>query len=347
MLYMFDHKKLSDWFQRESRDLPWRVDPTPYAVWISEVMLQQTQVAVVIPYFERWMQAFPSIEALANANLEEVIKIWEGLGYYSRARNLHEGARFIIENFDGILPDTPESLSKIKGIGEYTTGAILSFAFRQRYPAVDGNVLRVLARYFLIEDDIAKANTQRYIRETAWKILPEKEPWIVTEALIELGATICKRKPNCCRCPLKNTCRAYLHGATERLPFKSSKTTTQNLFRAVAVIENQNSFLVRKVDKGKIMSGLHEFPYFEIPEKGIDPEDLLKLVKQRFGIKTTYFKTLPEISHSFTRFSAKLFPFYLQCNQKIESDGFRWISPAELKKAAFPAGHRKILAYLS
>jgi A/G-specific adenine glycosylase len=343
---MFDHQKLSHWFQRESRDLPWRINPTPYAVWISEVMLQQTQVAVVIPYFERWMQAFPSIEALAKASLDEVIKLWEGLGYYSRARNLHEGARFIIDHFDGQLPANAESLSKIKGIGEYTTGAILSFAFQQRFPAVDGNVIRVLARYFMIEEDISKVKTQRRIREAAWEILPEKESWVITEALIELGATVCKRKPDCRACPLSKTCKGYLHGAAERLPFKSSKTTTQNLFRAVAVIESEDYFLVRKVDQGKIMSGLHEFPYFDISDKGIDPRELLKLVEKRFCIKATHFKNLPPTSHSFTRFNVRLFPFHLQCSQRFEIDEFKWMTLSELKQVAFPSGHRKIVSYL-
>ena len=157
-------------------------------------MLQQTQVSVVIPYFDRWMNRFPTLRHLAKATLDEVIKEWEGLGYYSRARNLHEGARYVLEKHEGILPETREELQKIKGLGPYTIGAIRSFAFHHKAAAVDGNVIRVLARYFKIEDDIAKPKTIQMIRDRAEAILPEIEPWIVAEALIELGATLCTKK---------------------------------------------------------------------------------------------------------------------------------------------------------
>ena len=156
---------LKRWFLDQKRDFPWRENPSPYAVWVSEVMLQQTQAAVVISYFERWMQRFPTIQALADAPLEDVIKEWEGLGYYARARNLHAGARYVVENYEGQLPANAEQLYKIKGLGHYTVGAILSFAFQQRKAAVDGNVLRVLARYYGITDDIGKSATVKKCKD--------------------------------------------------------------------------------------------------------------------------------------------------------------------------------------
>lgn len=342
----FDHQSLIKWFKREKRDLPWRIDPTPYAVWVSEVMLQQTQVSVVIPYFERWMLRFPTVHKLAEASIEDVIKMWEGLGYYSRARNLHEGARFVVEHYNGLLPDDPVSLSKIKGIGEYTVGAILSFAFHQRYPAVDGNVMRVLARYFMVEDDISKTKAQKKIRGLAAEILPEEEPWIVAEALIELGATLCQRKPLCKECPLRNTCRSYINGAVERLPFKSARTTTENLFRAVAVLESKGKFLVRCVQKGEIMSGLHEFPYFETTKNGMAQDELRRLVKLRFDLQCHLHKPLPEVAHSFTKYNVRLFPFHLSCEAHPALEGFLWMTLPELDQVAFPSGHRTIFQKL-
>ena len=186
---MLDFYPLKKWFLIEQRDLPWRKINDPYAIWISEIMLQQTQVAVVIPYYLKWMQRFPTIQALAEAESDEVIKMWEGLGYYSRARNLHAGARYLIEFFGGILPNNESDLAKIKGLGPYTIGALLSFAFHQKKAAVDGNVMRVMARCYELDDDIAKSKTQKKIRHLVEEILPEDESWIVNEALIELGAT--------------------------------------------------------------------------------------------------------------------------------------------------------------
>lgn len=343
---MFDHVKLNSWFIEERRELPWRNHPTPYMVWVSEIMLQQTQVAVVIPYFERWMEAFPTVEALASASLDEVIKLWEGLGYYSRARNLHTGARYVVDQLNGQIPSDPQSLRSIKGIGEYTAGAILSFAFHQRHPAVDGNVMRVLCRYFRIEGDVSKAKTQRQIKELAMEILPEEESWVTVEALIELGATICQRKPRCYLCPLKQKCRGYLEGKAENLPSKIQNGAIKKLFRAVVLIEHRGCLLVRQVDEGQIMSGLHEFPYFEVDQKGIEPWELTKRVEDLFQIKATTPFTLPEVTHSFTQFRVRLFPFYLQIKEFHLIEGFQWIKRSELVKKAFSSGHRRILRIL-
>ncbi len=242
---------LKKWFLENRRDFPWRESPTPYAVWISEVMLQQTQASVVIPYFLRWMDQFPTIEALANADPEEVIKAWEGLGYYSRARNLHAGARYVQEHFHGKLPSDTESLSKIKGLGLYTIGAIQSFAFHQKTPAVDGNVLRVVSRYCMLKDDIKKPKTVAAIRKWIEMQLPDETPWVINEALIELGATICKRKPNCPKCLLNQTCLSFQHGLQEQLPIKGKPPVSISLYRIVAVIESNGRYLVKKEKKGK------------------------------------------------------------------------------------------------
>jgi A/G-specific adenine glycosylase len=253
--------ELKKWFSIHKRDLPWRENPSPYRVWVSEIMLQQTQASVVIPYFERWMTRFPTVESLASAPIEEVIKLWEGLGYYARARNLHQGARYVVEKHQGIIPNTAEQLAPIKGLGDYTIGALLSFAFHQRAAAVDGNVIRVLSRYLAIEEDVAKQPTLRKIRAEAQKMLPVEEPWIIVEALIELGATICQKKPKCSECPIRKGCQGFVKGIAQNLPYKSTKSETIALYRLVPIIEHEGCILIRKVGEGEIMSDLHEFPY--------------------------------------------------------------------------------------
>ena len=335
---------LKRWFLSSNRDLPWRIDRTPYAVWVSEVMLQQTQAAVVIPYFQRWMERFPTIESLAKAPLTEVLKLWEGLGYYSRARNLHDGAQFIVHNFGGDLPSNPADLRKIKGIGPYTVGAILSFAFHQRIAAVDGNVLRVLTRFYGISDDIAKPATVKKIGLLAENLLPDEEPWIINEALIELGATICQKKPQCSACPLKSGCQAYKKGLTTQLPVKSGGKPVTQLFRGVAVIMHDNHMLAAPVSQGKIMAGLWEFPYFELQSPSCDAELIRSRVSETLEIDTEWHKALTEVFHSFTRYRARLFPHLLYAKKRKQVEHFHWFDLDSLQKQPFSSGHRRIFS---
>lgn len=335
---------LSNWFQEEKRHLPWRNNPSPYAVWVSEVMLQQTQVSVVIPYFERWMQQFPTVEALAAAPLDAVIKAWEGLGYYSRARNLHAGARYVADKYAGHLPHDSEALSKIKGLGPYTVGAIRSFAFQQKAAAVDGNVMRVLARYFHISDDLSLLKTTKKFWQVATELLPDHEPWIFTEALIELGATLCQKKPKCVKCPLKGSCQAYRHGDSEELPYKSSKIRSEKLYRAVTVIQSDDErVLIKRVQKGEVMSDLHEFPYFEAPAAGMDTIEILHRIEHELGLKTIFVSNLPVVQHAFTRYSVRLFPSIFRCTLSIPAPEYEWVLASELDQRAFSSGHRRLL----
>lgn len=342
---MFDINKLKEWFAEEKRDLPWRKNCTPYAIWISEMMLQQTQVSVVIPYFERWMQLFPTIHSLAEADLDAVIKAWEGLGYYTRARFLHEGAKKIQNDFNGIFPKDSEDLKKIKGLGPYTLGAIRSFAFHQKTPAVDGNVIRVLCRYFMIEDDIVKQSTIKKIWTLADHILPDVEPWVVNEALIELGATICTKKPKCLKCPLRSGCKGYAYGKTETLPLKSKKVKIESLYRAVAIISHEEKFLIKRCRTGEIMSDLHEFPYFETNENGISERTLQNKVNNLLDCKVFVKEPLPMVAQSFTRYRVSLSPIKFICKSDMPPSvehPFQWLTLSELSKLAFSSGHRKI-----
>jgi A/G-specific adenine glycosylase len=338
-----DIAQLKKWFLSEKRDLPWRKNPSPYRVWVSEVMLQQTRVAVVIPYFDRWMSRFPSIAALAAAPIDEVIKEWEGLGYYSRARFLHEGAQFVVAHYDGVLPSNKELLQKIKGLGPYTIGAILSFAFHQKAAVVDGNIIRVLARYFFVEDDISKSSTIAKIWKLAENLLPEEEPWIVNEALIELGATLCSKKPACIQCPLRKNCKSFSQGAAEYLPIKTKKFSSIPLYRTVTVLTFEDCFLIRRVETGEIMSGLHEFPYFETELDGISLTDLKEKLQKEYQVESSSFNSLPEISHSFTKYRVRLRPFLIECNAAKLVKGYQWIERKNIKKLAFSSGHKRLL----
>lgn len=333
-----DTSALHQWFKETSRPFPWRENPTPYRVWISEVMLQQTRASVVIPYFERWMQLFPDVHVLARSPLEEVIKAWEGLGYYGRARHLHEAARQIVNQYKGIIPSKREHLEKIKGLGPYMVNAILSFAFHQRAAAVDGNVSRVIARHFMVEDDIVRHATKKSIQSFANEVLDVKKPWVTAEALIELGATLCQSKPLCAFCPLKPTCLASMKNRTEEFPVKSKEHPVIILNRSVAVIEENSAILLRKGIPGKVMADLYEFPYFE----GLDGP-LPQYIHTLWGLNTAFVRSLPSVRHSFTRYQAYLFPIHLRaCERKTIID-FEWIHLDKVDRLPFSSGHRRIL----
>ncbi|KAF3362204.1 putative A/G-specific adenine glycosylase YfhQ [Chlamydiales bacterium STE3] len=339
----FDLTELKNWFLKEKRDFPWRKNLNPYGVWVSEVMLQQTQADVVVPYFERWMKRYPNVKALAESSSEEVIKYWEGLGYYSRARNLHSGAKHIVSFFNGQLPDTPSDLMRIKGLGPYTVNALLSFAFHKKAFPLDGNAIRVLTRYFACGEDTAKASTLYKLREMGEALLPKEEHWIISEAFIELGATICRKTPDCGRCPLKQNCQAYLQGTTQMFPIKSKKVSTTFLKRAVAVLFHQQKVLIRKASEGEIMAGLHEFPYFTI-ESESELELFKARIEQTYSVRIQLSAPLKKQNHSFTRYRAELFPVLFHVTHFEPPQSHYWYSKEQLQAAAFSSGHRRILS---
>ncbi|MEM1283499.1 MAG: A/G-specific adenine glycosylase [Chlamydiota bacterium] len=336
---MMDLQALRDWFLTNQRDLPWREEHTPYRVWVSEIMLQQTQASVVIPYFLRWMERFPTIKDLADAPLEEVIKLWEGLGYYSRARNLHEGAKKIINHFGGVFPSKTEDLQSIKGIGPYTIGAIQSFAFHKKSPAVDGNVIRVITRLLGISDDMAKAKHQKMLQQKVFDLLPDYEPWVISEALIELGATVCKKKAFCRDCPMNTQCYANLHGEVEKYPVKTKNVQYTTLHRSVAVILNDQSILLQQGAKGEVMEGLYEFPYFEHSTENCITYD----VHQILSLNTLVVKTLERELHIFTRYRVHLYPVLLKACEKFTPPGYCWHSLDNVYSLPFSSGHRRVL----
>lgn len=337
-------KALHDWFFQNKRDFPWRTEPNPYKVWISEVMLQQTRASVVVSYFERWMALFPHVEALAAACLPQVIKAWEGLGYYSRARNLHQGAIQIVEQFGGQIPNNKEDLSLIRGLGPYTVGAILSFGFRQRAVAIDGNVTRVLTRYFAIEERVDRQATKKKLTEKAELLLDLKQPWVTAEALIELGASVCAPKPRCEQCPLSEGCLARKQNKVEALPIKKAEPQISVLRRAVVVVESCGAVLLKKGEEGRVMAGLYELPYFEMGDERWGARQVLAQMEKNWGIKGQEVKKLPEVTHTFTRYKAYLFPLHMRIPLPQQIAGYEWIPLSSLSSIPFSAGHRKIIA---
>lgn len=346
MTYTHVLERLRNWFLQHKRDFPWRQEPTPYQVWISEVMLQQTQALRVVDFYKRWMKRFPTIEALATAPLDDVLKLWEGLGYYSRARSIHEASRDIVKRFNGVIPDDACKLATIKGIGPYTVGAILAFGYHQKQPAVDANVARVLARFLALEDDISKAKTLQKFRELAGDLLPDHEPHVIAEALIELGASVCKKKPECAACPLQQACKSHLAGTQNSFPVKSQKVVYETLFRDVAVVVFEDSLLVRQGKKGMACSGLYEFPYFDSGLGGKDASHLQKQLASEFALETHFEMHLDEEKHSFTRFRVTLYPKLFKAQEKRAIADHEWVQASHLDLLTFSSGHKRVMLSL-
>lgn len=321
------------WFQTNKRSLPWRENPSPYAVWISEIMLQQTQVITVIPYFEKWMRLFPTIHDLAAAHEDTIIKAWEGLGYYSRARRLHQGAKICVEKFKGDLPSNPSDLEEIKGIGPYTKGAILSFAFHQRAAAVDGNVLRVMSRLLGSEKDITLPATRKHIEAVVYQTLPQESPWQAMEALIELGALLCSKKPLCASCPLRSQCTAFKEGTTTLLPIKKKRAETIRLLRHALFVTSNEHILLSKGKADKVMADLWELPYFEnaLPQKA-------------WGIDLSVAEPLGKVKYGFTKYQVDLHGWNLPVTTLFECKEAEWMPLSLLHTLPFSSGMRKLFA---
>lgn len=339
----FPVNTLAKWFRAHQRKLPWRDNQDPYSVWVSEIMLQQTQVKTALPYFKRWMIHFPTVEALAAAEIEQVIKLWEGLGYYSRARNLHQGAKEIISRFNGKFPSSSEDLLSIKGIGSYTKGAIQSFAFRLRSILVDGNVKRVLARFYDLDLNLDLPKNHRALEELIETILPYKEPWIFNEALMELGALICSPKtPNCSHCPLSEGCLAKKRETLFSRPVRSPRKKRVLLYRVVFICHYQDQILVKKTAKG-VMQDLYEFPYQETEHKTSKDVESSGLISNFLKRALEKPEKLPKVTHGFTHHHVTLLPFQINLSAPLKLPEHEWMEKKELKKKPFSSGHKKIL----
>lgn len=289
---------LLKWYDANRRRLPWREEPTPYRVWVSEIMLQQTRVEAVKPYFQRFMEELPDIEALAQAQEDMLLKLWEGLGYYSRVRNLQKAAMQIMEEYGGQMPKDYESLKKLQGIGSYTAGAIASIAFNQAVPAVDGNVLRVLSRLLADDGDILNPAVKKRMEQELLPVMPKDRPGDFNQALMELGATVClpNGAPKCIECPWEKMCRANLEGTWTEYPKKSVKKPRKIEKKTILLIRDTKAAAIRKRPAGGLLAGLYEFP--SLDGHATQEEVLMWLRKQ--GVSAVRIEKLPSAKHIFT-----------------------------------------------
>lgn len=339
------------WFEREQRILPWRQNRDAYRVWVSEIMLQQTRVETVIPYYERFMERFPTVGDLARAELEEVYKHWEGLGYYSRARNLHSAVQEVQEKYGGDVPNTPEEIHTLKGVGPYTAGAILSIAYGLPEPAVDGNVMRVLSRILLIEDDIAKAATRKLFEAIIRVIIAVHNPSFFNQALMELGALICiPRSPRCESCPVAVHCRARTAGVQQELPVKSKAKQGRVEQRAIALIGRPDgTWLIRRRPDTGLLANLWEFPHVEYTNETHVREELSVYVYKMFGIQAIPYERIMEHNHIFSHLQWNMQTYLCTYEGEVpdvgiedEKQRMKWVRAEEMNEYPFPVSHKKI-----
>jgi len=346
-------RQLLAWYRRNQRSLPWRKTSDPYRIWISEIMLQQTQVDTVIPYYHRFLKAFPTVSSLARAPLQNVLKVWENLGYYSRARNIHAAARMIVEKFSGRIPDNLEVIQTLPGIGQYTAGAILSIAYGQAIPAVDGNVRRILCRLFAIRKPVDDTREQKQLQKIAALLIPVKHPGDFNQALMDLGATICKAKnPDCSRCPVACHCQARFHDLQNVLPIIRKAPAIPHRQAASAVIRNSKGMLlvVQRPASG-LLASLWKLPGGFI-KSGEDTENSLRRsVKEELGISIRPGKYLASVNHTYTHFRITLQAY--ECRllkgtpKPIGCQNWRWASLNDLKKLPLSKIDRMILMTLA
>jgi A/G-specific adenine glycosylase len=332
-------KKLEKWFLSHKRTFSFRENKTFYRVWISEVMLQQTQAEVVQNYFLKWMDQFPTITDLAKASLDQVIKCWEGLGYYSRARNIHKTAQILKQT--SLLPSSRKELLKLPGIGFYTSEALLSFVFHQKAYPVDGNVLRIFSRLFLLKSDIKSSELKKEVFELARKVYPAKNNHVIAEAFIELGALVCKKRPLCHLCPFNQECKAYLQNQTDQYPVSLKKNKTIYLQRSVFIIEHDGYLLVKKENQQKLFLHLYQLPYLD--QLCASKKEMLSHLLNHFSIQATFNQQLPMVFQTFTCYKVELTPYHVKVREKKEIQGYRWVKCVELFSLPFSSGHKKIL----
>jgi A/G-specific adenine glycosylase len=345
------NKALVAWFLENQREMPWRSHPSAYRTWLSEIMLQQTQVDTVIPYFNRFLATFPTVEDLAAADLQQVLKMWEGLGYYSRARNLHKAAKEVVDKYHGKLPTSYEELQTLTGIGPYTGAAIASIAFNQPIPVVDGNVLRVFTRFWGIEEDIRLPQVRDSLFEKLKPAISECKPSDFNQAMMELGALLCSPKnPKCALCPISKDCVAFKNNLTESIPFKSKSKPVPHYHIGVGIVQKNGQVLIAKRKETQMLGGLWEFP----GGKQKEGESLTETVERELFEETTLRVVVKEplisVNHAYTHFKITLHAYFCDylggTPQAKTSDEIKWVSLSEIHTYPFPKANGRVLEKL-
>lgn len=323
---------LLSWYEAEKRDLPWRRTDNPYYIWISEVMLQQTRVDTVIPYYERFIEKFPTMQDLSDAEEEEILKMWEGLGYYSRVRNLQLGVREVVESYGGTVPNNRQEISTLKGVGPYTAGAILSIAYGVPEHAVDGNVMRVLSRILLIEEDIALLRHKKIFEQAVMELISEEDPSSFNQALMELGATICTPNPRCLLCPVRDFCIAHEEGKQQELPIKSKKQKMKHLSLAAFAIQNEEGhWLMQKRPSEGLLAGLWEFPMVELQNN-----PALEAFKKETGLQLKNVTEITRFPHIFSHITWDIHVYRAQLSPIHSNETLQFFTKEQIEALPKP-----------
>jgi A/G-specific adenine glycosylase len=340
---------LTTWYNAGHRDLPWRNTKDAYPIWLSEIMLQQTQVKTVIAYYHRFLERYPTIQALADAPADDVLKLWEGLGYYARCRNLHKAAKHMVEHHQGQFPQTFAEAQALSGIGRSTAGAILTFAYGQKHPLLDGNVKRVLSRIFDIDADVQQASVGNRMWQLSEDLLSKSaEPYAYNQAIMELGATVCLPKnPRCLLCPVKSFCTAAERGTQHERPVKGAKKATPHYDIGVGVIWKDGQVLIQQRPPEGLLGGLWEFPGGKQELGESLAETVRREIEEELEVHVTVREPIITVKHAYTHFKITLYAYH--CDY-IEGDpqpkacqAWRWVNPDELSAYAFPKANKTVL----
>jgi A/G-specific adenine glycosylase len=344
-------RKLLAWYTYNRRDLPWRRTSDPYRILVSEVMLQQTQVKTVIPYYGKFLQRFPTVEDLAGARLQEVLKIWEGLGYYARARNLHRAAKLIVAEHGGHVPGEPAAIRKLPGVGDYIAAAVLSIAFGEAMAVVDGNVKRVLSRMLCLDIPVNAAASHRHFQGAATILLAEEDPGGFNQAVMELGALVCRPDgPECAICPVAEACRAFADGKTGDYPKREKRKPLPVHRVAVGVIHRRGRMLITRRKPEGLLGGLWEFPGGKILPREPPEAACVREIKEETNLSVAVTGHISRVKHAYTHFRIEMEVFacrYLSGRvQLLDATDHRWIRPEELDDYPFPKANHKFFKEL-
>jgi A/G-specific adenine glycosylase len=336
-------KSLRNWYRKSARDLPWRHTRDPYKIWISEVMLQQTTVATVIPYYKKWIRTFATVKDVARAPLQHILKAWQGLGYYGRARSIHRSAKIMCAKYGAHVPSCAQVLCGLPGFGPYTMGAVLSIAFDQRRVIIDANIRRVVMRLRATQG-LAVPRGDKEIHFFLQKVLPQKGVGLFNQALMELGALVCRSKaPLCLECPLRSFCLAFRRGRSGSIP-KFRKADIKKIEAVAAVIQKKGRYFIQKRAATGLLAGLWEFPGGKIEKQETLLDALRREIKEELGVSVLAAERMMTVRHAYTQFRVKLFVFRVRVKPwpGIDRD-HKWAGPGELKKYPVPSAIAKII----